>query len=105
MEEMTRKHSVSRSTAIIIGTSIREARERRHWTSYRLAERAEVSYNSVVSWEDGRVVPELGTLLHLADILGLCSVDELLGGSTGLSHIRSAVGSALRDHVSSDDGP
>lgn len=96
---MATKHPVPRSTARVIGRAIREARESCGWTTYGLAARAHVSYNSVTGWEAGEVVPDLGTLLHLVDVLGLCSVDELLGGRVGLKEIRRAAASPVVAHA------
>ena len=49
-----------------------------------LAERLEVSRQSVSKWETGQSVPDLDKIIRLADLFGV-TVDELVHRRTGLS--------------------
>jgi transcriptional regulator with XRE-family HTH domain len=57
--------------AAAIGARVRRERQGRGWTLDRLAEVAEVSRRMVVNVEQGSVNPSIGTLLRLADALGV----------------------------------
>ena len=65
-----------------------------------VAERLDVSRQSVSKWETGQSVPELDKIVRLADLFGV-SVDELVrdGDAPHSPHKRSMVSS----HV--DNGP
>ncbi|QYJ05667.1 XRE family transcriptional regulator [Nocardioides panacisoli] len=54
-----------------IGTRLREQRGARGWTLDRLAESAGVSRRMVVNVEQGATNPSVGTLLRLAEALGI----------------------------------
>jgi transcriptional regulator with XRE-family HTH domain len=57
--------------AAAIGARVRRERQGRGWTLDRLAHAAEVSRRMVVNVEQGSVNPSIGTLLRLADALGV----------------------------------
>lgn len=57
--------------ATLIGTRVRAHRQSREWTLDTLAEQAGVSRRMVVSVEQGEVNPSVGTLLRLAEALGV----------------------------------
>jgi transcriptional regulator with XRE-family HTH domain len=57
--------------ASAIGARVRQERHARGWTLDHLAEAARVSRRMVVSVEQGAVNPSVGTLLRLADALGV----------------------------------
>ncbi len=54
-----------------IGTRVKQQRQSRGWTLDRLADSAGVSRRMVVSVEKGDVNPSVGTLLRLAEALGV----------------------------------
>ncbi len=60
-----------------IGVRVRELRLLREWSQEKLAERAGITVEMVSRAENARMVPSLGTLLSLADGLGL-GLPELL---------------------------
>lgn len=57
--------------AAAIGARVRQERQTRGWTLDHLATAASVSRRMVVSVEQGAVNPSVGTLLRLADALGV----------------------------------
>ena len=57
--------------ATAIGARVRQQRQSRQWTLDRLAEAAGVSRRMLVNVEQGAVNPSVGTLLRLADALGV----------------------------------
>ncbi|MBQ2953918.1 MAG: helix-turn-helix transcriptional regulator [Clostridia bacterium] len=74
-----------------IGATIRARRTEAGLTQAELAERLNVSAQSVSHWERGETLPDISTLPDLACILG-CSVDMLLGGPAGRFRRRITVG-------------
>lgn len=57
--------------ALAIGARVRQERQNRRWTLDRLASAAGVSRRAVVNVEQGAANPSVGTLLRLADSLGV----------------------------------
>lgn len=74
-----------------IGATIRTRRLEATLTQAELAERLNVSAQSVSHWERGESLPDIAILPDLACILG-CSVDMLLGGPAGCFRRRITVG-------------
>lgn len=74
-----------------IGAAIRARRTEAALTQAELAERLNVTAQSVSHWERGESLPDIATLPDLACILG-CSVDMLLGGYSGTFRRRITVG-------------
>jgi len=74
-----------------IGASIRSRRTEAALTQAELAERLNVTAQSVSHWERGESLPDIAVLPDLACILG-CSVDMLLGGYLGTFRRRITVG-------------
>lgn len=62
----------------VFGERLKELRKRKFKTQESFAEAAEVSVETVRNWEQGRVLPEMGTLFKIADILD-CDLDYLTG--------------------------
>ena len=62
------------------GALVRQARERRSITRAQLAQRAGVSVNTMVRLENHNRLPNIRSLIHIADELEL-SIDELAGRS------------------------
>ena len=60
---------IMKSTTIPVGDKVRELRKARGWLQQDLADRAGVSRQTVVNLENGRHVPEVATLVKLADAL------------------------------------
>ncbi|HEV7623526.1 MAG TPA: XRE family transcriptional regulator [Amnibacterium sp.] len=79
--------------ASVIGARIRRERRARGWSLDRLAELADVSRRLVVNVEQGAANPSIGTLLRLADALGV-----------GLPALVEATGPAPVDVVRNGDG-
>ncbi len=61
----------AQSLARAIGARVRQERKSRGWTLDQLAMAAEVSRRMLVNVEQGGVNPSIGTLLRLADALGV----------------------------------
>lgn len=59
------------SLALAIGARVKQERKARDWTLDQLADAADVSRRMVVNVEQGSVNPSVGTLLRLADALGV----------------------------------
>ena len=74
-EALIASHS---SGGAVIGGRIRRYRERRSLSRSALAQRMNVSVQSVYRWESGERTPDVVTLLELARILGV-STDQLMG--------------------------
>jgi transcriptional regulator with XRE-family HTH domain len=51
------------------GSKFRSAREAMGWTQRKLAERLEVSHNTVAKWEDGQTDPNQLNLCKAAEVL------------------------------------
>ncbi len=64
-----------------VGQKIKELRHKKNITQKGLAERLNVSFQTVSKWENDENEPDVSTLKELANIFG-CSVDELLGLET-----------------------
>ncbi len=60
-----------------IGKRIRESRKEKNLTQQELSEQVNVSRSAVANWEVGRNYPDLDSIVHLSDILGI-SLDYLL---------------------------
>ena len=65
-------------TTQIIAATIREQRRRLHLTQEALAERIGVSFQVVSKWECGGAIPDIETLIQLANFFDI-STDTLLG--------------------------
>lgn len=74
-----------------IGATIRARRREASLTQAELAERLNVSAQSVSHWERGESLPDIATLPDLACILN-CPVDALLGNPAGRYRRRITVG-------------
>ncbi len=64
-------------TAAEMGTFIAETRKTKNMTQSALAQRLNVTSQAVSRWERGLGFPDIGTLLPLADALGI-GIDELI---------------------------
>ncbi len=65
--------------------NLRSLREKDGMTQEQLAERMEVSRQSVSKWESGASMPELDKLVQLTEIFG-CTMDGLLKGNLSLDN-------------------
>lgn len=74
-----------------VGAAIRARRTDAALTQAELAERLNVSAQSVSHWERGESLPDVATLPDLACMLG-CTVDALLGSPAGRYRRRISVG-------------
>ncbi len=66
---------------INIGTQIKKFRRQRDFTQEQLAEYLNVSVSAVSQWESQKTVPDISTVLALAEFFG-CSLDELFDRTT-----------------------
>ncbi len=73
-----------------IGQFIQSCRKDQKMTQAELAERLNVSPQSVSNWERGETLPDVSLLPDLAQILR-CSVDAILSGGGGSSSYRRHV--------------
>ena len=67
-----------------LSEKIIQLRKRNGWSQEELAERLNVSRQSVSKWESGQSVPELDKILQLSNLFGV-TTDELIKGATGSS--------------------
>ncbi len=65
----------------LIGTTIKNIRERKNITQKELAEKLNVSDKTISKWETGKGFPDISLFEPLASELGI-SVMELMGGKT-----------------------
>lgn len=63
--------------------TIRELREAAGMSQRELARRAEISYNTVYLWEQGKHAPRADALRRVAVVFGVCSDDIVLPGDEG----------------------
>ena len=80
-----------------IGTNISNLRKRQGLTQAGLADKVNYSDKAVSKWERGESVPDILTLVDLADVLGV-TVDDLLQDPDALPEHTGAVQQAM-DHV------
>ena len=80
-----------------IGTNISNLRKRQGLTQAGLAEKVNYSDKAVSKWERGESVPDILTLVSLAEVLGV-TVDDLLQDPDALPEHTGAVQQAM-DHV------
>jgi len=64
---------------LTFANNITQLRNARGWTQAELAEKLHYSDKAVSKWERGESVPEIGTLLSIADLFGV-SMDYLVRG-------------------------
>ncbi len=85
-----------------IGARIAQARERAGFNKNRFARELGTSWQHVDHWEKGRTEPSLGSLIRIAEVLGI-SVDVLLGvRATGPGEVPSALDRFLRELAPQD---
>ena len=63
---------------MILGEKIIALRKRMNWSQEELAEKLDISRQSVSKWEVGATIPDLDKILKMSDIFGV-STDYLLG--------------------------
>ena len=63
--------------------NLRVLREKNNMTQEQLAERMEVSRQTVSKWEGGTSMPEMEKLVQLTEMFG-CTMDGLLKGNRGV---------------------
>lgn len=62
---------------MFFGERLKEEREKRGWSQIYLAEKINVSRQSVSKWETGKNYPSIEVIIDLSDLFGI-TVDELL---------------------------
>jgi len=63
----------------MIGRKIKELRKKKEWSQQKLAEKSDLSFNTITRIEQGiGDSPTLKTLVKLADVFQI-SIDELIG--------------------------
>lgn len=72
-----------------IGEFLKNLRKERGLTQEQLAERFYVSNRTVSRWENGKNLPDVGTLLELADFYDV-DIRELIDGEKNKAHINKA---------------
>lgn len=74
------REGMEEMTAAEMGAFIAKTRKAQNMTQSALAQRLNVTSQAVSRWERGLGFPDIGTLLPLADALGI-GIDELINGS------------------------
>lgn len=64
-----------------IGENIQEFRRKNNLTQEELANKMNVSYKTISSWENNRNIPSIDMVLELSKVLGV-SLDEIIGTDT-----------------------
>lgn len=67
-----------------IGRVISENRKAKGLTQSELAEKLNISFQAVSSWETGNTLPDLSNLLELSKLFGI-SIDALLGNEPSIN--------------------
>ena len=80
---------------MILADKIIELRKRNGWSQEELADRLDVSRQSVSKWEGALSVPDMNKILKLSEIFGV-STDILLKDELSLSGILRRIRSANR---------
>lgn len=80
-----------------IGTNISNLRKRQRLTQAGLAEKLNYSDKAVSKWERGESVPDILTLVNIAEVLGV-SVDDLISDPNALPEQAGTVQQAM-EHV------
>lgn len=60
------------------GSKLKELREKKKLSQYKVAEILGVAQSTVAMWESGTNIPTADKLPRIAEVLG-CSIDELFG--------------------------
>lgn len=63
-----------------ISEQLRQLRQQRQWNQDTVAERLHVSRQTISNWENDRSLPDLQSLLLLADLYHI-TLDDLVRGS------------------------
>lgn len=66
-----------------IGQQIKTQRELKHWSQQDLANRLNISHQSISKWEQGTALPSFSNVVLLSDLFGL-SIDEFVRQDTHL---------------------
>lgn len=88
-----------------VGSFITEKRKELGMTQSDLADRLNVSFQSISKWETGKNYPDIEILTDLAKILGV-TVDELLSGEEkdpdGMSYSKAGIDIAYTDSIKTE---
>ncbi|GEO77598.1 hypothetical protein LCR01_20410 [Companilactobacillus crustorum] len=68
---------------MILGTRIKEEREKKGWSQNDLAEKLHVSRQSVSKWELGSAYPDIERLIQISDLFNV-TLDSLIKGDNRL---------------------
>jgi len=68
----------ARTERELLGSRIRQWRQRRHLSQSELAERSGVTQSTLSNYENGKREPAVSILIHIAEVLDV-SLDELAG--------------------------
>ena len=63
---------------LTMGQAMRKCREERGYSRQRLSNKSNVAFHSIVTWEKDRCIPNVLSIIDLADALNV-SIDELVG--------------------------
>ena len=67
----------------MLSKKVKELRKQKGWSQQKLAEKADLAFNTITKIEQGLAEhPNLKTLIKLADVLEI-SIDELVGRKVG----------------------
>lgn len=83
-----------------IGLKISELRKNKDMTQMELADRMNISFQAVSSWERGNSMPDIAKLPELAQIFDV-TIDDLLKESSAL--IRNAANENLEEYLNSNE--
>ncbi|WP_342394391.1 helix-turn-helix transcriptional regulator [Salipaludibacillus daqingensis] len=61
----------------MFGNKLKKEREQREWSQEYLAEKIQVSRQSISKWETGKNYPSIELIIDLSDLFGI-TIDELL---------------------------
>ena len=85
---------------MIFADKLIELRKKNGWSQEELAEKANVTRQSVSKWESAQSIPDLDKILMLAQIFGV-TTDYLLKDE--MEEMQSAVGAASNSAVYNDE--
>lgn len=81
---------------MILGQRIKEEREKRNWTQSELADKLNVSRQSVSKWELDSAYPDIERLIQISDLFSV-TLDSLIKGDNELQKNIKVEKSELHD--------
>ena len=79
---------------MILAEKIIDLRKKNGWSQEELAEKMEVSRQSISKWEGAQSVPDMGRIVRLSEVFGVSTDYLLTGRSFETLHIQKQLSAA-----------